>query len=112
MNPLILALMTLLVSTSALAADASSKVQSTLDKAQKFLVSQQQPDGSWQPVPQMPPGVTAMVLYGLASDPNYGPNHPIVKKGFDQLLTFQQPDGGIYKDSQANYNTAIAVSAM
>src|SRR5215203_3713692 len=103
---------TLIATSSALAADASSNVQSTLDKAQKFLVAQQQPDGGWQRSPQEPPGITALVVQGLARDPNYGPSNPVVKKGYEKLLSYQQPDGGIYKDMLQTYNTAIAVSAL
>jgi squalene-hopene/tetraprenyl-beta-curcumene cyclase len=35
-----------------------------------------------------------------------------VRKGYDRLLSFQVDDGGIYRDLLANYNTAIAVSAL
>ncbi|MBC8104954.1 MAG: terpene cyclase/mutase family protein [Anaerolineae bacterium] len=83
-----------------------------MDKAQKFLVSQQQPDGGWQRADREPPGITALVVQGLAVDPNYGPSNAAVKKGFDKLLSYQQPDGGIYKDMLQTYNTAIAVSAL
>jgi squalene-hopene/tetraprenyl-beta-curcumene cyclase len=102
----------MLVSTTAYASDAASKAAATLEKAQKFLVSQQQPDGGWQRSPQEPPGITALVVQGLALDPNYGPNNPVVKKGFEKLTSYQQADGGIYKDMLQTYNTAIAVSAL
>src|SRR5690349_10379736 len=102
----------LVVSSSALAADSAAKAAATLEKAQKFLVSQQQPDGGWQRSPQEPPGITALVVQGLALDPNYGPNHPVVKKGYQKLISYQQADGGIYKDMLQTYNTAIAVSAL
>ncbi|CAN5410656.1 terpene cyclase/mutase family protein [soil metagenome] len=90
----------------------AAKAQAMLDRAQKFLATQQQSDGGWQRSPQEPPGVTALALHGFVVDPNYGPGNSIVKKGFEKLLSYQQADGGIYKDMLANYNTAIAVSAM
>jgi squalene-hopene/tetraprenyl-beta-curcumene cyclase len=37
---------------------------------------------------------------------------PFLDKGFDKLLSYQKPDGGIYQDLLANYNTAIAISAL
>src|SRR5690349_19919956 len=87
----------ILLSTTAFAADSAAKAAATLEKAQKFLVSQQQADGGWQRSPQEPPGITALVVQGLALDPNYGPNNPVVKKGFAKLTSYQQADGGIYK---------------
>ena len=76
-----------------------------------FLLKAQQPDGSFVPQ-QAPVGMNALVLKALAQAPGYGYAHPSVKKGFDKLLSFQAESGGIYKDSLANYNTAIAISAL
>ena len=42
----------------------------------------------------------------------YDAKTDFVKKGYDKLLSYQLEDGGIYKDLLANYNTAIAVSAL
>src|SRR4051812_26725154 len=92
--------------------DASTKAQTSIDKALAFLKTQQQADGSWQKSPQEPPGISALVLHGFISDPKHGANDPVVKKGIAALLKFQQADGGIYQSMLGNYNTAIAVSTL
>lgn len=105
----------LLVPQAVLAADASdagAKAQAIIDKAAHYLKSQQQPDGGWQRSPREPVAITAIVLKALVGDPNYSVKVDWVKKGFDKLLSYQVESGGIYKDSLANYNTAIAVSAL
>src|SRR5438067_781014 len=89
---------------SAPAPDPSARAQSLIDKALAFLKSQQQPDGSWQRGAQ-PPAISAIVLKAFVADPNYA-NDPLVTKGFEKLLSYQKPDGGIYNDMLANYNTA------
>lgn len=105
--------------TSASAAVASAKksepnadARPVIDRALVYLKSQQQADGSWQRTPREPVAITALVLRAFASDDNFGPKADLVRKGYDRLLAQQQPDGGIYKDLLANYNTAIAVSAL
>ena len=42
----------------------------------------------------------------------YTADTDFVKKGYDKLLSYQAEDGGIYKDVQTNYNTAIGISAL
>ena len=81
-------------------------------KAMAFLVKQQQANGSWQRSDREPPAVTALVLRAVVNDPELGPKSEPAKRAIAYLLSAQQPDGGIYKDMLANYNTAIAVSAL
>jgi squalene-hopene/tetraprenyl-beta-curcumene cyclase len=81
-------------------------------KAVDFLVAQQQPNGSWQRTNREPPAVTALVVRALVRDPAHGKDSDPVKKGVAYLLSVQKPDGGIYTDMLANYNTAIAISAL
>jgi squalene-hopene/tetraprenyl-beta-curcumene cyclase len=94
----------------ALAADDAGPA--VLKKATAFLVGQQQANGSWQRTNREPPAITALVVRALVRDPAYGKDSEPVKKGFAYLLSVQKPDGGIYTDMLANYNTAIAVSAL
>jgi squalene-hopene/tetraprenyl-beta-curcumene cyclase len=88
-----------------------ARLQKMLNAGAKFLLSQQQADGSWQRSPHEPVGITALVLKALVQVPGYE-DHPAVKKGYAALLANQLDSGGIYKSSLASYNTAIAVSAL
>ena len=89
------------------AADA----QKLIDRGLTYLKTQQKPDGGWQNETQ-PPAVTAIVLKAFVQDGKYDASTDFVKKGYDKLLGYQLENGGIYKDLLANYNTAIAVSAL
>jgi squalene-hopene/tetraprenyl-beta-curcumene cyclase len=93
-------------------ASVSADAQNVIKRALDYLKSQQRPDGTWQRSPREPLALTALVLRAFARDPAIGPKADFVRKGFDSLIAHQQPDGGIYKDMLANYNTAIAVSAL
>src|SRR6202035_5888330 len=55
--------------------------------------------------------ISAIVLKAFVQNPKYA-NQPFVEKGFEKLLSYQQPDGSIASDVLATYNTAIAVSAL
>jgi squalene-hopene/tetraprenyl-beta-curcumene cyclase len=110
----ILASLTLLIPlASARAAESStaSQAQAVTQKALNYLKSKQRPDGAWQG-PKQPPAFTALVLRGFVLDPQYGPDTPFIKKGYDALLRAQGKNGGVSEDMLANYNTAIAISAL
>ena len=92
-------------------ADAARQAQKLIDKGTAFLVSRQQPDGFWAG-DKAPLGLNALVLKALAQSPAYGYSHPAVRRGFDKLIAAQLQSGGIYKDTLACYNTAIAISAL
>ena len=89
-----------------------AKAQALIDHGVGFLRQQQQPDGSWQPDPRVPPAITALALRALVNAPGASADDAGVTKGFDALLKQQVTNGGIYADTLANYNTAIAVSAL
>ena len=91
---------------------AASTARQSIDRGLAFLEKQKQPDGSWQADPRVPPAVTALALRAFVNAPGRSPDDPLVKKGYDALLARQVADGGIYDDLLANYNTAIAVSAL
>jgi squalene-hopene/tetraprenyl-beta-curcumene cyclase len=116
---LVLALFALLLFSARGFADPPAPSAAVTDRAQKlinsgllYLKSQQKSDGGWQREND-PPGVTAIVLRAFVSDPSYPTSTDFIRKGYDKLLSYQQLDsGGIYQDMLANYNTAIAVSAL
>jgi squalene-hopene/tetraprenyl-beta-curcumene cyclase len=90
----------------------NDRVQYLIDRGLNFLKSQQKDDGGWQRETD-PPGITAIVLRAFVQDEKFPAKTPFVKKGYDKLFSYQQLDsGGIYQDLLANYNTAIAVSAI
>jgi len=108
------AILTCSLCCSTWAAQSSDPVQlaqSTVDKALAYLKTQQKPDNGWQDEAD-PPGVTALVLRAFLSDDKYDADQPFLEKGFDKLLSYQMGSGGIYKDTLACYNTAIAISAL
>jgi squalene-hopene/tetraprenyl-beta-curcumene cyclase len=91
-------------------AQAPAAAQAAIDKGLAYLRAQQLPDGSWA-TPTQPPAITALVLKAMVE--SAGSADPAaIDKGFAALLANQQPNGGIYRDALANYNTAIAVTAL
>src|SRR4051812_35044448 len=91
--------------------DAAARAQATIDKALAYLKSQQKPDHSWQGESDQP-AVTAIVIKAFLGQKQYDAEAPFLNSAVEKLLSYQKPDGGIYKDMLANYNTAIAVSAL
>ncbi|HMB95963.1 MAG TPA: prenyltransferase/squalene oxidase repeat-containing protein [Tepidisphaeraceae bacterium] len=87
------------------------RAEALIDKGLDYLKTQQKSDGGWAN-PHEPPGFTALALRAIVLDPKYSADTDFVKRGYDKLLSYQQSDGGIYEDSLANYNTAIAISAL
>src|SRR5205814_7505354 len=89
----------------------SERAQALIDKGLAYLKAQQEPDFSWQNESDQP-AVTAIVLKAFLGNKKYDAQQPFLEKGFAKLLSYQQPNGGIYKDALANYNTAIAITAL
>jgi squalene-hopene/tetraprenyl-beta-curcumene cyclase len=96
---------------TARAQDTLSIATSAIDKGFAYLKQQQKPDHSWQAEVD-PPGVSALVLKSYMEDERYDADMPFLDQGFDKLLSYQVASGGIYQDLLANYNTAIAISAL
>ena len=93
------------------AAEPKPQAQQLIDRGLAFLKSQQKEDGGWQR-PNEPPGVTAIVLRAFVADSSHDASTDFVRRGYEKLFSYQQPNGGIYQDMLANYNTSIAISAM
>src|SRR5438270_2600577 len=90
---------------------AVDKAQAAIDKAVTWLNGQQQADGSWGKKSD-PPAISALVLRTLLGNPKANGQTPEMKKGFAKLLSYQLDNGGIFKDLQGTYNTAIAITAL
>ena len=90
---------------------AKLNAQAAIDRSLAWLKTQQQPDGGWQKG-QEPPAITALVLRSFVQSGKFDATNPDVKRGFDKLLSYQLDNGGIFKDLQGTYNTAIAITAM
>ena len=106
-----LGIVAFLLTANAAHADPASDAQVTIDKGLAYLKTQQKPDGSWER-PGDPPAITALVLKAFMGDKKYDADQPFLEKGFNKLLSYQKPEGGIYADVIPNYNTAIAISAL
>lgn len=80
-------------------------------KAIAFLRTTQQDDGSWTAATS--PGVSGLVTTALLRS-GVPSNDPMIQKALAHLLTFKQPDGGIYnpKSSHGNYETSITLMAL
>ena len=76
----------------------------------KWLEKNQLQDGSWGHYPAM----TALAVTAFLKSPQgYTEDNSLpVVQGIRFILACQQPDGGIYIDDLAGYNTAIALIAL
>ncbi len=94
----------------------AAEAKKLIDQGIKYLISQREDEGGWSMGKKgvFTPAITAMVLKALVQNPEYGVSSPIVKKGFEVMLSYQQDDGGIYDPGkgQQNYITAVAVMAL
>ena len=92
-----------------LAAPTRKAVESAMDRGVRFLRTTQNQDGHWGD-----PGISALILNAIFRSPRkYGPEDgPWVRKPLDYLVGCQKPDGGIYIDQLANYNTSVAILAL
>jgi squalene-hopene/tetraprenyl-beta-curcumene cyclase len=92
------------------AADEAA-VKQAVAKASAFLAKCQDEQGSFKA--DLGPAVTGLVVTGLVRSGTPA-DDPVVKKALDYLLTFRQPDGGIYSPGSpvANYETSIAMLAL
>ena len=92
------------------AADEAA-VKAAIAKAAAFLATCQDEQGSFKA--DLGPAVSGLVVTALVRSGTPA-DDPVVTKGLDYLLTFRQPDGGIYSPDSpvANYETSIAMLAL
>lgn len=94
-----------------LPADPTARASALIERGKAFLKQKQQPDGSWQQDENAPPAITALVLRAMVLT-GTPVTEDFMRKGYAQLLKFQQPDGSVQTGMMSNYNTSIAVSAL
>ncbi|MBI4582008.1 MAG: terpene cyclase/mutase family protein [Planctomycetes bacterium] len=93
------------------------RVAPAIERALRYQAEHQRADGGWtsgMPFGGSDPAITALVAQTFIQHPDYGPEHPIVRKALDFILKYQQPDGGIYdpKMPYLNYSTSVALMAL
>ena len=100
--------------TDAMDAAHVKRVQKLINDGLTYLLEQQGEDGGWRIGPGAKPAATAMALKALLQHPDYDTKHPMVRKGFEVLLSYRQLDGGIYdpNEGRANYTTSVALMAI
>ena len=96
--------------------DAAHQAQARalIDDGIRFVMNQRGEDGGWSIGGQERSATTALVLKCLLQHADYDVDDPVIRKGFDVLLRYQQADGGIFDPEvgHANYSTSIAVMAL
>jgi squalene-hopene/tetraprenyl-beta-curcumene cyclase len=87
----------------------AKEVDQSIKLGLRWLMEQQEENGSWQNYP----AITALVLCSyLRAHPSITTDEPVIANGFDFLISCIKPDGGIYIDHMPTYNTAISLTAL
>jgi hypothetical protein len=99
------------------------RVEDAVDRALAWLVTQQNPDGSFQSTDPAQPGVTSLAVLAFLSrghQPGHGPYGEAMNRGIDFVISCQKPDGLLCYDTPSrafqpagasktgSYNHAIA----
>ncbi len=114
--PVVMLALSLVVCTlpaAALQGEKQSQAQQAIQRGLAFLADSQAQDGSWSPQPG--PAVTGLALRAFLQQPGADATEPTIAKALAYLLARTQADGSIRDGAEgilANYNTAIAVSAL
>ena len=88
-------------------------VTALANKAQSWLLKQQEADGSFLPGDRFKLGITTVVARSLI-DNGMAADDPRIIKASDFIRTFIQPDGGIYNPEEglANYTTSLGMQVL
>lgn len=106
-------------SPASVALDAAheAKARAMIVRTTAYLFSQQDEEtGGWAVSRTGPtfPAITAMVVTGMlkGDGPADDAQRERIDRAIDFLLSFQQPDGGIYDRILPSYNTSVTLSAL
>ncbi len=89
------------------------EVKHVIARGLDWLRSQQTPDGVWSDPEQ--PAITALAVAALLGDPARSPSDPLpelINPSLQYLSRCAKPDGGIYVEDLATYNTAISLTTL
>jgi squalene-hopene/tetraprenyl-beta-curcumene cyclase len=90
-----------------------SELENAIGRGLNWMASRQSEGGYWSQTEH--PALTALALTAFQGEPSgfykkkYQSN---IAKGYQYLLSNQQPDGGIYAKGLQNYNTSISLVAL
>lgn len=90
-----------------------NEVEMAIGKGLNWLAGQQKADGVWGEAEY--PALSALALTAFQGDPTgiYKRKYEAsIRKGYNQLIGNAKPDGGIYVEKLANYNTSISLMAL
>ncbi len=89
------------------------ELQHAIDQGLDWLKSVQADEGHWSQPDY--PALTGLALTAFMGDPagKYkGRNLSFIQKGYDYIIRCAKPDGAIYVENLANYNTSVAAMAL
>lgn len=92
-----------------------ARLSPAIDKAMRFLAQSQNEDGGWEGYfGGSDPAITSLVAKTFIQHPDYGEDHPIVRRAMKFVLAHAQDDGGIYdpKVGYRNYTTSVVLMAL
>ncbi|MCF8345647.1 MAG: hypothetical protein K9G38_00435 [Bacteroidales bacterium] len=104
-------LITVILCISLTAVDQSlrNEIQHSMTNSIKWLLSQQEENGSWE----NDPAITALVVTSmLRSHPNVNADFPEIEKGLTYIVSCQKTDGAIYLENLSNYITSVCLVAL
>lgn len=99
----------LFISLTAVDQSLRNEIKHSMENSLKWLLSQQNENGSWE----QNPAITALVVTSiLKSHPNINADFPPVETGLSFIISCQKPNGAIYIDNLSNYITAVSLVAL
>ncbi|MCS6970756.1 MAG: terpene cyclase/mutase family protein [Planctomycetota bacterium] len=91
---------------------AAAEVDALIDKAQNYLLAQQQANGAFATGDRFVLGITALAAEAVASQPRGIPaSDARIARALAFINGYRQPDGGIYNPAEGlgNYTTSLAL---